>query len=57
MSMLVNPIFNNEETRRLEIYVGVVIHVKVNQVGYPHHSRGVLPLLVYLMMIGIEKKN
>lgn len=31
--------------------------VKVNQVGYLYHSRGVLPLLVCLMMIGIEKKN
>ena len=55
MSMLVNPIFSsNEETRRLGIYAGVVIYV---QVGYLHHSRGVLPLLVYFMMIGIEKKN
>ena len=44
--MLVNPIFN-EETRRLVNLCGVDIHIKVNQVGYLHHSRGVLPLLVY----------
>ena len=40
MSMLVNPIFNNKESGRLEIYVGVVIHVKVNPSGDTSISAG-----------------
>ena len=55
MSMLVNPIVNIKETKRLEICV--VVGIQANHVGYPHRSWGVLPFLAYLLMIGIEKKN